>query len=123
MPTIIIGIVLLAVLFLAMKSVVKRTKTGGGCCGEREAEETVKVKDKNKSHYPHTTTLHISGMTCESCGKRVQNTLNRMEDTWATEVDFAGGTATVLTKGRPDTAAMKQQIAQAGYTVLRVEKS
>lgn len=123
MGTFIICVVLLAICIYALFGYNRKLRKGGGCCPEfEEAEKKVKIRDKNKSHYPYALTLRIDGMTCGNCANRVQNALNRLEDTWADEVSFGEGYAHVLTKTRPDTDAMKQAVAVAGYTVLSVRK-
>lgn len=124
MGTIIIGVLLLAICVYAIYTTVHKARHGGGCCPERETpDQKVKVKDKNKSHYLYEVNLTIDGMTCGNCANRVANALNRLEGTWADEVSFGEGTAHVLTKSQPDTDSMRQAVANAGYTVLRVRKS
>lgn len=112
---IVIIILLADAIAWAVIRIVKKSKRGGGCCGEHEAaEKSVAIKDKNKSHYPYCVDLSISGMICSNCAKRVENALNSIEGAWAT-VDKNTNTAHVLTKQTPDIRLLCGAVAKAGY--------
>lgn len=115
--------ILAVIVVIAAYSTYKKMTRGGGCCPEREADEKrVKVQDKNRSHYSHSVTLRVDGMTCSNCARRVENALNSMDGVWADQVSFAEGRVHVLSKEHPDIAAVKQQLAEKGYIVLGVSE-
>ena len=108
-------LLLIAVVGFAVYMTARKLRKGGGCCGEHEtAEKRVAVRDKNRAHYPFTVQLHISGMTCENCARRVENALNALDGTWA-KVDLGRAEARVLCKTEPDLRLLCQTVAQAGY--------
>ena len=96
----------------------KRAKSGGGCCGDREAAvPKTAVKDRNRAHYPHELTLQIGGMTCENCARRVENALNALPGTWAS-VSMDGRKARIRLKQPADMALLREAVRQAGYVAL-----
>ena len=118
MINIAIGLLLAAVLILALLRVRKRARSGGGCCGDRpETVQKTAVKDRNKSHYPYELTLQIGGMTCENCARRVENALNSLDGVWAT-VRIDSHTAHLRLKSAPDVEQLREAVRQAGYVVM-----
>ena len=110
-------LLLLALIGWALWRIVQKSRKGGGCCGEHEAaEKKVPVADRNKSHYPYALSLQIGGMTCANCARRVENALNSLDGVWAS-VDIDDHSARVLCKTRPEEAAIREAVRQAGYTV------
>lgn len=61
--------------------------------------------------------FQIGGMTCENCARRVENALNSLEGVWA-DVRISNHQATIHTKKKPDEAALRQTMQNAGYVVL-----
>lgn len=121
MANIIIIAILLIICVYAVYSYQKKLRHGGGCCGEHEAAaKKVRVKDKDKSHYPHTVLLSIDGMVCGNCTRHVENALNQLDGVWA-QVDLEEKRATVRTKQEPDPEALKEKVRAAGYTVVKTE--
>lgn len=120
MPTVIIVIALTLLIIWAVWRIRIKSKRGGGCCPEHE--ETVckvKVKDKNKSHYPYQYTLQIGGMTCDNCARRVENALNSLPGAWA-NVDVSSEKAVLRMKEKTGEAQIKDAVASSGYTVLDI---
>lgn len=118
MINVLIGLVLAGVIVAAALRVRKRTKSGGGCCGERqEAVRKTAVKDRNRAHYPYEMQLKIGGMTCESCARRVENALNSLDGVWAT-VRIDTHTAQLRLKAAPDLDQLREAVRQAGYVVM-----
>lgn len=121
MGTMIVSVILAAVVAAAAMAAWKKFTRGGGCCPEREAEEKrVKVRDRDRSHYPYKVTLKIDGMTCSNCARRVENALNSMEGVWVQEISFGEGIVRMLCKEEPELQEVRRKVAEAGYTVLRV---
>lgn len=121
MTSTIIAIVLVVIVFFAIRSIVHKIKFGGGCCGTHDAPaKKIKIKDKNKSHYPFTYTLLIDGMTCSVCARRVENALNALGDTWAA-VNLSKNSASVLSKKEVSDDTFRTVIRETGYTVLSIK--
>ena len=119
MLNIIIVLIVAAIVVFGSISYIKKLKKGGDCCPEHEeATKSVKVKDRDKSHYPYEVKLAIDGMSCNNCVRNVENALNALDGTWAT-VSLEDNMATVLLKNPPDIEKLSKAVADAGYMVLK----
>ncbi len=122
MGNIIVGLVLVAVVALAVRSCVRRIRYGSSCCGTREPEEKkVRVKDKKKEHYPYNYHMKVDGMHCSNCARRVENALNKTEGRWAT-ADVGKKEVLLLSKQEEREEELGRTIASAGYTMLSCER-
>ena len=120
MGTVIIVLILAVIIAFAVKSVIHRIRHGSSCCGERDTpQKKVKVKDKNKSHYPFQYILSVDGMHCSNCTRHVENALNSLEGIWAT-ADLQEKEVIVLSKSIRENSELERIVAQAGYTVLKI---
>lgn len=110
--------ILVLVIALAVYSTIHRIRYGSSCCGERDpAEKKIKVADRNIYNYPYTYTLHVDGMHCANCARRVENALNRLEGRWATA--DVGRKEVLLRSKREETEnEIGSVIDSAGYTML-----
>lgn len=116
---IIIVLIVVAIVVFGSINYIKKLKKGGDCCPEHEeATKSVKVKDRDKSHYPYEAKLAIDGMSCNNCVRNVENALNALDGTWAT-VSLEDNMATVLLKNPPDIEKLSKAVADAGYMVLK----
>ena len=116
---IIIVLIVAAIVVFGSINYIKKLKKGGDCCPEHEeATKSVKVKDRDKSHYPYEAKLAIDGMSCNNCVRNVENALNALDGTWAT-VSLEDIMATVLLKNPPDIEKLSKAVADAGYMVLK----
>ena len=116
---IIIVLIVAAIVVFGSINYIKKLKKGGDCCPEHEeATKSVKVKDRDKSHYPYEANLAIDGMSCNNCVRNVENALNALDGTWAT-VSLEDNMATVLLKNPPDIEKLSKAVADAGYMVLK----
>lgn len=116
---IIIILVIIAIVVFGINSYIKKLKKGGDCCPEHEeATKSVKVKDRDKLHYPYEAKLAIDGMSCNNCVRNVENALNALDGTWAS-VSLEDNMATVLLKNPPDIEKLSKVVADAGYMVLK----
>ncbi len=116
---IIIVLIVAAIVVFGSINYIKKLKKGGDCCPEHEeATKSVKVKDRDKSHYPYEAKLAIDGMSCNNCVRNVENALNALDGTWAS-VSLEDNMATVLLKNPPDIEKLSKAVADAGYMVLR----
>ena len=119
MLNIIIVLIVAAIVVFGSISYIKKLKKGGDCCPEHEeATKSVKVKDRDKSHYPYEAKLAIDGMSCNNCVRNVENALNALDGTWAS-VSLEDNMATVLLKNPPDIEKLSKAVADAGYMVLK----
>lgn len=117
--SIIITIIIAAIAVFGLVNYIKKLKKGGDCCPEHEeATKSVKVKDRDKSHYPYEAKLAIDGMSCGNCVRNVENALNSLEGTWAS-VSLEDNQATVLLKSQPDIEKLSKAVSDAGYCVLK----
>ena len=117
MGTIIIILILALIVILAIFSIRKRIKYGSACCGTRDAAPSkIRVRDKNKSHYPYTYTLTVDGMHCSNCARRVENALNSKKGIWAS-VKFENNTVLVRSKNPLEWSDISPLISAEGYTL------
>lgn len=75
--TIIIFIILVVILFFAIKNSIPHFRGEGGCCGGSGKEKL--VKPAKLENVIETKVVEIEGMRCENCHRRVQNALNSIE--------------------------------------------
>ena len=116
---IIIVLIVAAIVVFGSINYIKKLKKGGDCCPEHEeATKSIKVQDRDKSHYPYEAKLAIDGMSCNNCVRNVENALNALDGTWAT-VSLEDNMATVLLKNPPDIEKLSKAVADAGYMVLK----
>ena len=117
--SIIITMIIAVIAIFGLVNYIKKLKKGGDCCPEHEeATKSVKVKDRDKSHYPYEAKLAIDGMSCGNCVRNVENALNALEGTWAS-VSLEDNQATVLLKSPPDIEKLSKAVSDAGYCVLK----
>ena len=111
-------IILISIGIIAVISVInyiKRMKSGSCCSGEGILNaEKVKVKDKNKSHYPYKKVLNIGGMTCSHCAKNIENHLNKINNVYS-KADFDREEAIILMKEELDYKLLEDAIKDSGY--------
>ena len=120
---IIIVLIVAAIVVFGSINYIKKLKKGGDCCPEHEeATKSIKVKDRDKSHYPYEAKLAIDGMSCNNCVRNVENALNALDGTWAT-VSLEDNMATVLLKNPPDIEKLSKAVDDAGYMVLKRKSS
>lgn len=121
MGTTIVILILLVIIVLALGSIKKRIKYGSACCGTHDAApKKVRVRDKNKAHYPYTATLAVDGMHCSNCARRVENALNSTEGVWA-KVNLETKSVLVRSKNQLNEAELARIISKAGYTLIKME--
>ena len=118
MGTTIVIFVLAIIVVCAILSIRKRIKYGSSCCGTHDAAPAkIRVRDKNKAHYPYTCTLTVDGMHCSNCARRVENALNSKEGVWA-KVNLENKTVLVRSKKLLEIADLSKTISDVGYTVI-----
>lgn len=116
------GIVIIVFAVLVIKGYMK--KLSSGCCGAGgDAQQKVKVADKNKAHYPYSAVLTVDGMMCAACQTRVENSLNVIDGVWA-RANSSDGKVSVLMKTPVDEDTFRKAVNDLGvYTLMKVEYS
>ncbi len=118
MGTIIVILVLLIIVLCAILSIRKRIKYGSACCGGHDAAPAkIRVRDKNKAHYPYTYTLTVDGMHCSNCARRVENALHAKDGLWA-KVNLENHTVLVWAKYPLAWEDLSPLISAEGYTLI-----
>lgn len=114
--TIIIALVVI-ILFIAIRSTVKKAKSKSSCC----SSGTYKAKQKKLNHVSTKTVLHVEGMSCQHCVNRVMEVINDIDGASAL-VNLKKGTVTVSMEQRIDNSILKAAIEKAGYTVTSISE-
>lgn len=117
-PTIIIILILVFIGVLAVRSYTKKLKNG--CCGTGGGEKRIKPGDRNPSHYGHSATVKVGGMTCGNCRTRVENAFNSEPALWA-QVNLKDEVAFVRSKEPLAEEELRKIVTHAGYEALSVQ--
>ena len=104
------------VLFVAIRSTVKKSKEKSSCC----SGGTYKARPRKLSSVACKKVFYIEGMSCQHCVNRVMEAINSMESTSA-EVCLKKGTATVSSETDMNVVAVRVAIEKAGYTVTDIQ--
>lgn len=112
MSTVIICLILAGIVIIGIRSTMKRAKSG--CCDTGDAEKRIKVQDKDKSHYPYSTTLNVHGMHCQNCAIRVENAFNSQDGFYA-KVDTNKNQVNILSKQEHPTDELIDMVIKVGY--------
>ena len=117
---IVIILILLAVFAAAIYGIVRRIRFGSSCCGTKNpGDKKIRVKDKNRDHYPYKYALSVEGMHCAGCARRIENAFNRTEGRWAV-ADVAKKEVRLLSKQEESESDLEKITGSAGYTLLSV---
>ena len=74
MESAVIILIVIVICIFGIKSYARRLTQG--CCGAGgDAQKRVRVRDKNKEHYPYCVKIGVDGMTCSHCRERVEKAL------------------------------------------------
>ena len=65
--------------------------------------------------------LHISGMTCQHCVRRVQNALQEQDGLSVEQIDLGTGTALINLAKPLDDQLLRQTVEDAGYQLTEIE--
>ena len=120
MGTTIVIFGLAIIVVCAILSIRKRIKYGSSCCGTHDATPAkIRVRDKNKAHYPYTYTLIVDGMHCSNCARRVENALNSKEGVWA-KVNLENKSVLMRAKSQLKWEDLSPIISAEGYTLIEL---
>ncbi len=62
-----------------------------------------------------TTTITVTGMTCEHCAASVREELREVPGVKSVDVDVASGTVTIDSVAPVDAGAIRTAVEEAGY--------
>lgn len=62
-----------------------------------------------------TTTVTVTGMTCEHCVKAVTDEVRQIEGVTGVDIDLASGAVTITSDRPVDGAAVAAAVDEAGY--------
>lgn len=113
LPTIIICVILIIIICIGIRSTKKRATSG--CCGSSETIKKVRVKDKNKGHYPYKAVLKVYDIHCQNCVHTIENAFNSQEGFYA-KVNTEDNTVTILSKQEHTADELIDIVTKAGYT-------
>lgn len=68
------------------------------------------------------TIVHIDGMCCEHCAKRVEDKLSVAKNVISVDVKFKKNIAVIRSKEQISEEEIKQIITDAGYTFVSIEQ-
>ena len=109
-------IIVLVLLFIALKGSVRHFRGEGPCCGGLSSP----VREKTLSGpVMAERRMRIDGMHCQNCAARVKKAIDEIEGA-VSEVDFASGIAVVRMDRSIDDIVLKKAVEKAGYTVLSI---
>lgn len=120
MGTAIIVAILAVIVFIGIRSTVKRA-VGGCCTGKEEKISRIKPADPDRSHYPYEVDLTVDGMMCKGCETKVSNALNQLCGVYAA-ADYSAGIVKVLLKEKKDESELVNAVnGIVPYVVLHTD--
>lgn len=112
LPTIIICVILVIIICIGIRSTKRATS---GCCGSSETVKKIRIKDKNKEHYPYKVVLKVYDIHCQNCVRTIENAFNSQEGFYA-KVNTEDNTVTILSKQQHPTDELINTLSNVGYT-------
>ena len=113
----IITVLLVVILFFAVKNSIPHFKGEGACCGG--GSKGKKLKPQKLEHVTAQKKMRIEGMMCDNCALRIHNALNSIDGVNAKVIrskDMA-----VIRLGREmDDAILIKAVSDLGYTVKEI---
>lgn len=117
MGTGIVIAVLVIIVIVALRSSMKHLKGEGGCCGGGSSEP--RVKRQRIKNAVKRKRMVITGMKCDNCRKRVENSLNSINLVSA-KVDLKSGEAIIDLGREIKDDELRNAVEKAGYKVLSI---
>lgn len=111
----IIVAILVAVMFLGIRSSVKHFARKGGCCGSSD----YKPKKKKLSKVLYKKVFQVEDMHCEHCKRRVEEVINNINGV-AGSVNLRKGELTISYEVDVADETVIVQLEQRGYSVVGV---
>ena len=88
---------------------------------EEITSEEIASEGTEKEEQMMTKTLHVEGMSCGHCEKRVKGALEALAQVQSAEVSHTAGTAVVTLGADVDNAVLAEAVTAQGYEVTSVE--
>ena len=121
MSNLIVLVVLLLIVFWAVKESVRHMHGEGGCCGGGGCERSTKPKKKMlEGSVLHSYDFRIEGMHCENCAAKVAGAINAIDGASA-EVNLRQKRAHVDCDRDISPVTIIAAVARAGYAVKEEE--
>ena len=111
-------LILIVIIFFAIKYSIPHFKGEGSCCGGGGKSKAVKPKKLDK--VLSVKTVKIDGMVCKNCAARVQNALNSVEGVSA-KVSLGSKTAKIKLGRDITDSEISEIINNLGYTVTEIK--
>ena len=115
MENFIIIAILLAIIVFALLRAKKHF--GGGCCSS--GSNIIRLRKTLDAPQIGQKTMTIEGMTCENCGIRVENALNRLDGV-ASRVNWKMKKAIVAYSADVSDEQLRDAVERMGYRVISV---
>ncbi len=115
MENVVVFVLLAIIVLIALRATIKRFKSKGGCCSGGD----YKPKKKKLKTVIQKKTFYVSGMHCEHCRNRIEESINRIAGVSAT-VNLKKNRVLVEYETLVDDAFIIRQIEKLGYTVMSV---
>ena len=116
-------IIILIITFMmgvGIRHMYRMIRYGSSCCGSGEVmEKKIRVKDRNRTHYPFSYRIKVDGMVCGGCARKVKNTFNSIDGLWS-RVDLERKEVTILSKGEMRGEELERMLSGTPYTVREV---
>ena len=113
-------LIVLVLLFLALKGSVKHFRGEGPCCGGGSGLVAAGPKTLD-GPVVAVRRVHVGGMHCGNCAERVRRAVDSLDGA-ACDVDLRKGIATVRLDRSVDDIAIRKKIEEAGYAVDSIEQ-
>lgn len=111
-------LIVLVLLFFAMKGSVKHFKGEGSCCSSSSSLLSTEEKHLDGPVVAERV-VRISGMHCQNCAEHVKRALDSIDGVSAA-VNLQKESANVRMDRTVDDIVLKKKIEEAGYTVLSI---
>lgn len=113
----IVGIFVVCLIWM----VAGKIRHGSACCGEyRKPDIRIRPDDKNPKHYPYHYLLHIEGMVCGNCARKVENAFHGASGILA-KVDLGSRTVRVHAKQPITEEEAVQILSGTSYTIMEFQ--
>lgn len=113
-------LIVIVLLFFALKGSVKHFKGEGSCCGGGSSLLRTEEKPLNGPVVAERK-VSIGGMHCENCAETVKRAIDSIDGVSCT-VDLKNGVAAVRMDRSVDDIVIKRKIEEAGYSVNSIEQ-
>ena len=120
MANVIIILIIIFMMGIGIRHMYRMIRYGSSCCGSGEVmEKKIRVKDRNRTHYPFSYRIKVDGMVCGGCARRVENIFNSNDGLWG-RVDLERKEVTILSKREMRAEELERMLSGTPYTVREV---